>query len=165
MVLPSSGPISLGQIQTEFGGSNPISISEYYNGGPYITHTVNALAPNVPSSGPIKLSDFYGSAKLFNVNFDITRDSALVNSFYFSSALGTVTASLPGSKQQQSTTITLKFVKNVSYQITANVSNIRLSGNTIELEDAGDADYNDLRATPSQGTISKVGDNFYYLLT
>ena len=162
MVLPSSGPISLGQIQTEFGGSNPISISEYYNGGPYVTHNVTAIAPNVPSSGPIKLSDFYGSAKLFNVNFDITRDSALVNSFYFSSALGTVTATL-GSNGTG--TITLKFVKNVSYQITANVSNIRLSGNTIELEDAGDADYNDLRATPSQGTISKVGDNFYYLLT
>ena len=162
MVLPSSGPISLGQIQTEFGGSNPISISEYYNGGPYITHTVNALAPNVPSSGPIKFSDFYGAAKLFDVTFSMTRNADNQNYFYFSSALGTVTATL-GSNGTG--TITLKFVKNVSYQITANVSNIRLSGNTIELEDAGDADYNDLRATPSQGTISKVGDNFYYLLT
>jgi hypothetical protein len=33
MVLPvSPNPISLGQIQTEFGGSNPIAISEYYRG-------------------------------------------------------------------------------------------------------------------------------------
>jgi hypothetical protein len=171
MVLPvSPNPISLGQIQTEFGGSNPISISEYYNGGPYVTHTVTAIAPNVPSSGPIKFSDFYGAAKLFDVDFAISRSSSNINSFYFSSALGTVTASLSGSTQDQSTTITLKFVKGVSYQITANVSKVRLSGNTIELEDIPDDqdpdnDYNDLRATPSQGTISQVGSNFYYLLT
>ena len=31
MALPSSGQISLGDIQTEFGGSNPISIDEYIN--------------------------------------------------------------------------------------------------------------------------------------
>jgi hypothetical protein len=169
MVLPvSPNPISLGQIQTEFGGSDPISISEYYNGGPYITHTVNALAPNVPSSGPIKFSDFYGAAKLFDVNFAISRSAANVNSFYFSSALGTVTASLPGtdkSQWEQNTSITLKVAKNVSYQITANGPKLRLSGNTIEFEDADDNDYNDLRATPSQGVIFQVGSNFYYILT
>jgi hypothetical protein len=169
MVLPvSPNPISLGQIQTEFGGSDPISISEYYNGGPYVTHTVNALAPNVPSSGPIKFSDFYGAAKLFDVVFDISRSSAQVNSFYFSSALGTVTASLPGDTQDQSTSITLKFVKNVSYQITANSgTSIRLTLGGIELEDipgGGDNDYNDLRAFPRQGAISESGGNFYYLL-
>jgi hypothetical protein len=31
MALPSSGAISFSQIQTEFGGTNPISLSEYYN--------------------------------------------------------------------------------------------------------------------------------------
>jgi len=177
MVLPSSGPISLGQIQTEFGGSNPISISEYYNGGPYVTHTVNALAPNVPSSGPIKFSDFYGAAKLFDVNFAISRSSAQENKFYFANALGTVTVFLAGtdkSKWEQSTTITLKFVKGVRYQISAlafpsvgppYVPSLQLSGNTIQMEDFGDTDYNDLEATPNQGTISKDGDNFYYLLT
>jgi hypothetical protein len=30
MVLQSSGPISFSNIQTEFGGANPISLSEYY---------------------------------------------------------------------------------------------------------------------------------------
>ena len=30
MALPGSGPISSSMIQTEFGGSNPIAISEYY---------------------------------------------------------------------------------------------------------------------------------------
>jgi len=31
MVIQSSGAISLSNIQTEFGGTNPISLSEYYN--------------------------------------------------------------------------------------------------------------------------------------
>ena len=72
MTLPVSfSPISLGQIQTEFGGVAPTTISEYYNGGTYVNHNVNAIAPNVPSSGTIKLSNFYGSAKLFDVVFDM----------------------------------------------------------------------------------------------
>jgi len=33
MTLQSSGAISLSQVQTEFGGANPISMSEYYAGG------------------------------------------------------------------------------------------------------------------------------------
>ena len=161
MTLPSSNnPISLGQIQTEFGGSNPISISEYYNGGPYVTNNVTAIAPNVPSSGPIKFSDFYGAAKLFDVTFSMSRDANNQNSFSINSALGLVTATL---NSNGSGSITLKFVKNVSYEITANVSKVRLSGNTIQLEDGNDDDYNDLTATPSQGVISKVGSNFYYI--
>lgn len=34
MPLQTSGSISLSQIQTEYGGINPISISEYFNGAP-----------------------------------------------------------------------------------------------------------------------------------
>ena len=37
MVLPvSPNSISLAQIQTEFGGSDPIGINEYYAGGLYV---------------------------------------------------------------------------------------------------------------------------------
>lgn len=36
MTLQTSGPISLSQVQAEFGGSNPISMSEYYRGGSYV---------------------------------------------------------------------------------------------------------------------------------
>lgn len=40
MPLQSSGAISLSQVQSEFGGSNPISMSEYYRNGSYVPSTV-----------------------------------------------------------------------------------------------------------------------------
>ena len=61
MALPLSGPLSLTDIQTEFGGTNPISLSEYYKGGAFVLTT--DFAPNVPTSGTIRISDFYGARK------------------------------------------------------------------------------------------------------
>lgn len=58
MALQGSGAISLAQIQAEFGGSNPISMSEYYRGGAY----VGSSNTNVPTSGGIAMSQFYGAA-------------------------------------------------------------------------------------------------------
>lgn len=60
MALQSSGAISLSDLQTEFGGSNPISLSEYYRGGAYVPDT--PTNSGVPTSGAISLSDFYGAA-------------------------------------------------------------------------------------------------------
>ncbi len=60
MTLQASGAISLEDIQTEFGGANPISIEEYYRGGvnvPIIPETVG-----IPASGTISMSDFYGTS-------------------------------------------------------------------------------------------------------
>jgi hypothetical protein len=49
--------VALTDIQTEFGGSNPISLSEYYKGGSYVMAGVTD--PNtIPASGQISLSDF-----------------------------------------------------------------------------------------------------------
>ncbi len=57
MALQSSGAISLANIQTEFGGSNPISLSEYYRSGGYVPSS----ATSVPTSGTISLGNFYGT--------------------------------------------------------------------------------------------------------
>jgi hypothetical protein len=51
MALQTSGAISLSDIQSEFGGSNPISLSEYYG-----------AASGIPTSGAISLSNFYGAS-------------------------------------------------------------------------------------------------------
>lgn len=56
MTLQTSGPISLANIQTEFGGSNPISLSEYYG-----------AASGVPTSGAISLANFYGKSSLLGL--------------------------------------------------------------------------------------------------
>jgi hypothetical protein len=61
MALPSSGAISFSAIQTEFGGSNPISLSEYYRNGLYVTSNNTG----VPTSGVISLSNFYNAVKQF----------------------------------------------------------------------------------------------------
>ena len=60
MALPASGTILIGEIQAEFGGPNPARLSNYYKGGQYVDVYDNA--PNVPTSGTIKLSDFYGAS-------------------------------------------------------------------------------------------------------
>jgi hypothetical protein len=78
MALPSSGPLSLTDIQTEFGGTNPISLSEYYKGGAFVLTT--DFAPNVPTSGRINISDFYGARKttLTTLTFNTAGDNLFV---------------------------------------------------------------------------------------
>ena len=73
MVIPTSGPISFSGLQNEFGGTNPISMREYYR-----------LGPNVPATGTVSMSNFRGAYDTFfasltgNVsNFDLY--SFLVN--------------------------------------------------------------------------------------
>jgi hypothetical protein len=58
MAIASSGAVSLGNLQTEFGGANPISIDEYYLNGIY----VSSNNTGVPTSGTISLQDFYGAS-------------------------------------------------------------------------------------------------------
>tara|TARA_B100000123_G_scaffold180343_1_gene134187 strand:+ start:4661 stop:5572 length:912 start_codon:yes stop_codon:yes gene_type:complete len=57
MAIQSSGAISIQDIVDEFGGSTPHSLSEYYRGG----SEVGSNNTNVPTSGEISLSDFYGA--------------------------------------------------------------------------------------------------------
>jgi len=78
MALPVSGPISLADIQAEFGGTNPASLNEYYKGGAFVLNT--DFAPNVPTSGTIGLSDFYGARKttLTTLTFNTAGDNIFV---------------------------------------------------------------------------------------
>lgn len=68
MALPSSGPLTLANIQTEFGGSNPISLSEYYAGGAYVPAGTSGTYGAVPSSGTISIRNFYGTSNIV-INF------------------------------------------------------------------------------------------------
>lgn len=65
MTLQSSGAISFSQLQTEFGGANPISLSEYYAGGANVPSGASGINGAIPSSGAITMNKFYGSSDIF----------------------------------------------------------------------------------------------------
>lgn len=69
MALPSSGPLAFTNIQTEFGGTNPIGLNEYYRGGPFVP--VSSSTTTIPSSGTIAANNFYGTAKRINIPLTI----------------------------------------------------------------------------------------------
>jgi len=58
MVLQTSGQISLNDIQTEFGGTDPTAITEYFRGGSNVPDT--AANSSIPTSGEVSITDFYG---------------------------------------------------------------------------------------------------------
>lgn len=62
MVLKSNGSISFSDIQSEFGGKKPISLSEYYKNDSG-KHTFNVQG--IPNKGsPISLNQFHGKKKI-----------------------------------------------------------------------------------------------------
>ena len=63
MPIPASGPLSMTDIQTEFGGANPIGLNEYYAGGANVPAGTSGTFGAVPSSGAISIQNFYGTAK------------------------------------------------------------------------------------------------------
>lgn len=82
MALQSSGAISLSDIQDEFGGSNPISLSEYYRNGSYVTSNNTG----VPTSGTIQLDDFYGAVKQFA--FTVSSNQQEMNLSTYATSVG-----------------------------------------------------------------------------
>lgn len=59
MTTPT-GAITLADVQTEFGGTNPIGLGEYYAGGLYVP----AATPGVPSSGAISMDNLRGKSSV-----------------------------------------------------------------------------------------------------
>jgi hypothetical protein len=106
MTLPVSGnSISSSQIQTEFGGSNPIRMSQYYG-----------LDSGIPTSGSIKFSNFYG--KILNA----TRTIGLTQNFNARSDFQT-NATIVGGKKTASSVYSnnqaVKYIIDVNGTISA----------------------------------------------
>ena len=88
MPLQGSGSISLSQIASEFGDSQPHSLSEFYAGGS--AGVTSGGAPNVPSSGEISFDDFYNAANQITVTLSSGATNQNVSSLFgsnFSSAI------------------------------------------------------------------------------
>ncbi len=102
MALPASGALSLSDLQSEFGGSNPISLGEYYKGSSLVPATLSYLnystgisgayvPASVPSTGTIRLGGFYRSdlAKVYTGLYSGADTTPVKTSF----AIGSVSVS------------------------------------------------------------------------
>ena len=112
MPLPSSGEISLGDIQTEFGGTNPIAIIEYYRGSGLVPNQSPNL--NMPISGVIKLSDFYStslteSSTSLSLGYHISSNSLACSDF----------SSSPSTFYLDSSNITTAFIIATNTELTS----------------------------------------------
>ena len=66
MAVPASpSAASFSDIQSTFGGSNPISLNEYYVGGGLTRSGIGVHGPNIPSSGAISVDNFRGTNNFF----------------------------------------------------------------------------------------------------
>ena len=76
MTLQSSGLITLSNIQSEFGGVNPISLSEYYRGGTYVP----SQNTGVPTTGAISMGgNFYGEENTFFLTIASNTENANIS--------------------------------------------------------------------------------------
>lgn len=76
MSIPPSGAVSFSDLRTEFvGGSSAISLGDLYRGGTNIRakagdNQATNLASNVPTTGALDVSDYYGQAKGFRYTYN-----------------------------------------------------------------------------------------------
>jgi hypothetical protein len=109
MTLQTSGAISLSQVQSEFGGANPVSMSEYYRGGSY-----------VPTTGAGSYSSYQGS--LQSPRYYFTGDGIVVwnNSQVANVSAGATSATAGGYTYQRGslyTTIASKYTTVYYYYV------------------------------------------------
>ena len=123
MALPASGTITLDDLQTEFGGSNPISLSEYYRGGSLVPDT--ATNSGVPTSGAISLDDFYGAAAGSTLKTVTIGTDGGVNDGFVSGSYGSI-----DDDDLNGDTIVAVFVSIITGKVSSWSVKIRFSGDT-----------------------------------
>ncbi|USV40963.1 hypothetical protein [Xanthomonas phage BUDD] len=93
MPIPGSGAISFAALRNEFGGGNPVYISDYFRGGPRVPNTgTNA---GVPTGGILYLSNFRNASAATPFTFSMS-PSYLTGS-WAQSTQGTVSRGSTGS--------------------------------------------------------------------
>jgi hypothetical protein len=127
MAIASSGEISLTTVQTEFGGSPPIAMSEYYAGAGLVGAGTTGTLGAVPSSGAISLGNFYGTSNV------VAPQNTVAPSLSGNSVTGQVMTTSNGSWNN----ITGTNLATASYQWKRDGStNIGTNANTYTLVDA-----------------------------
>jgi len=73
MALPSSGILKLSNLATEFTDTVPYKLSDYYRGGALVPNA--SVNNNVPTSGAIRLSNFYSATRRIAVTITISSNT------------------------------------------------------------------------------------------
>ncbi len=79
MALQSSGQIRMSELAAEFGDTGQYNLSSYYKGGALVAST--EANTNVPTSGQIKLSNFYGASAASTVSMPADFSQIVTNNF------------------------------------------------------------------------------------
>lgn len=112
MTLQTTGAISLSNIQTEFTGSNPISLSEYYSGSTYnVLGGTKGVNGEIPASGTIPMSAFYGSAHSYFLSLSSLQIEYLTGSDIYTSTGEIICAGYGGTAAGGSDGIVVKLSK------------------------------------------------------
>lgn len=74
MALQASGTISLQNLATEFGGTAPHALNEYYRSGGLVPNAPQNAS--IPTSGPLSLNQFYGGANRIQANLTISANTS-----------------------------------------------------------------------------------------
>jgi hypothetical protein len=69
MTIPTQGPVKFSDLQSTFGGTNPISMSEYYRGG--VNVPVGTNTDGIPASGAIDVAAFRGTTPFASVYYEV----------------------------------------------------------------------------------------------
>lgn len=135
MPIPSTGALALSAVQTEFGGSNPISLSEYYAGGTYVAAGTSGTNGAVPASGAISVSKFYGttavSLALSDVFVTATRvASGTAVALYELRSTGDIFRTVNTTSTDIGDWITPKSAASAGYEVYATLNSGSLTGGT-----------------------------------
>ena len=126
MAIPSAGSsLAFSAIQTEFGGSNPISLSEYYAGGDNVPSGTSGDAGSIPSSGTIAVSQFYGSTNRVAIALTISSTTQSYN--IFSNRGGTYSAGI------SDVTLTVQAIVGSTGASAIDTGNQWTSGDTVKI--------------------------------
>ena len=145
MALPSSGVLTLNDIQTEFGGTNPIDLSEYYRGGGLVPDT--AVNSGIPTSGVISVTDFYGATNVITLDF-------VRRAQFTPSASATYSSVAIGTANPNRMVILQSNVVNSSHNVVSNITACTIGGITATIFTSGNA--NIVYAKVPTGTTATI---------
>ena len=89
-----------------------------------------------------------------DVSFSVSREAAFSNTITFRRQSGSGPNTITWGPN--SGTVVASIQKGSVYVLQSNSGTLRLSGNTLQLEDSSDNDYNDLQVTPNKGRFTST---------